>query len=213
MITVLDYLWRLFYTGEEAKPWHEAVYRNGKKIPAKEAIHYTPATFEKLVAEFMDIKPPKFGDFITNKANNDPDRTANMQGMAIDKWAELRTGAINISECQLFPIKPGKFLGPIMAYEIIPYDPHQYIGCATVMVKLHLPPICVIMTHNVCPLHESHSDEDNERYRGLFAQSLLKAENETPGCLTKWDEQALMMMARLKENAEQRALLVKARGL
>ena len=167
MITVLDYLWRLCQTGEEAKPWCKAVYRNRKKIPAKEAIHYTPAKFEQMVSEFMDIRPPKFGDFIMNKANNDPDRTANMQGMAIDKWAEFRTGEITISECNLFPIKPEKILGPILAWEIVPNDPHQYIGCATVLVNLHLPPICVIMTHNVCPLHDSLPEDENEKYRGL----------------------------------------------
>ena len=166
-----------------------------------------------MVSEYMDIRPPKFGDFIKNTDLNDPDRTANMQSMTIDKWAEYRTGEINISQCNLTPIKPGLVLGPVMAWEMVPNEPHQFIGVATVLVDKHLPPICVIITHNVCPLHESIPEADCERLRSLYAQRLLHADKANPGCLTKWDEQALMMMAGLKENEEQRALLVKARGL
>ena len=161
----------------------------------------------------MGIRPPKFGDFIKNTDGKDPQQTAMMQSMTIAKWAEYRTGEINISQCNLIPVKEDQVLGPILAWEMVPADPHQFIGVATVLVDKHLPPICVIITHNVCPLHESIPEEDCERFRELYAQRLLEADRANPGCLNKWDEQALMMFAGLKEDEEQRALLVQARGL
>ena len=187
MCIVLDHLWSVCYKREEAKPYVKARTQNKKKKPAKDPIHYSPATFEKVIAEFMGIKEVKFGDFIVNKENNDPDQTAIMQGMDIDHWAQLRTGAIDIADCKLFPIAAGQFVGPVIAHETIPSDTHQYLGCTTVIVKPHLPPIAVITTHNVCPLHESHSDVEKEKFRALFTQSLLQYDADHPGELTKWD--------------------------
>ena len=213
MCLPLDHLWSVCYKREEAKPYVKARSVKGKRKPAKDAIHYSPETFEKMIAEYMGIKEIKFGDVIVNKENNDPNQTMLMQGMDMDHYAQLRAGEIDIMVCKLFPIQAGEFLGLVLAHETVPVDTHQYLGCTTVIVKPHLPPIVVITTHNVCPLHESHTAVENVRFGAVFTQSLLKYDAENPGELTKWDQQALMMMIGLRNEADKKALMIKSKGL
>ena len=50
MCLTLDQLWSVCYKREEAKPYVKARRLKNKTKPAKDAIHYSPATFEEMIA-------------------------------------------------------------------------------------------------------------------------------------------------------------------
>lgn len=162
------------------------------------------AHLREIQAEFNGVKEIAKGDSIWSLdpiSVGETSQVGVMQSCSLDDYGlyrTYRTDKCAFTDIKFKPCQAGTLFGPVLAHEIIPAPPHQYLGLTTVANGPGREPIVLITSHNWYATHKSQTKVQNAS-DGEELVKVYGTEEAAGRELTSWDKQVLIACIRAKE--------------
>ena len=130
----------------------------------KPAMCYDMVHCHEMAAALQGVKVIERGEFIWSPKAISVGNTTQvmiMYSVSMEEYSLFREAKMLFTDVKFAACPTEKRYDPVLAHEITPAPPHQYIGWTTVADGLGKEPIVVLSSHGYFACHSSQASEQN----------------------------------------------------